>query len=390
MAQSILVWLLFEKDGAVLLGKRKAGREPFAGQWTLPGAVMPEHESADETLTRVAAQEFGVQVTGNDFFETLYVSEGGENYVTNIFRVIAHEGALRFRRDSDYEEVSWFSPVQLAGAAFLMPAPLRALLRAEDAPGGRGVPDNRAAWDAISHAYQQEHRLKTDAAHYGPRMPTENDLRLLGEVRGKRILEIGCGGGQCSIAFARQGAIATGIDQSSVQLDFARQLAVTEGVRVEFIEEDITTLPQVKNASQDAVFSACALGYVEDIPTCFAEVARVLRPGGLFVFSVGHPVRNMIADEDRFSIARPYWDGYQEWEWGAGSGVWLRDWSRTVEEWFGHLRGAGFTVDRIVEPRMLVDAHDESWDDTYPLEQGLVVPPTLIFKAVKGDSELHR
>ena len=163
------------------------------------------------------------------------------------------------------------------------------------------MPDNKASWDLISAMYQIEHRINTDAAHYGPRMPTENDLRLLGDVAGKRILEIGCGGGQCAIAFAKQGAIATGIDQSVMQLQYARGLAEEEGVRVEFIEGDITTLPQIKTASQDAVFSAYALGYVQDIETCFTEVARVLKPGGVFVFSAGHPVRGMMSDTDRLT-----------------------------------------------------------------------------------------
>ncbi len=85
--------------------------------------------------------------------------------------------------------------------------------------------DMRAAWNRTSAGYQRLHQIPTDAAHYGPWAPDESELRLLGDVRGKRILEIGCGGGQCSIAFARQGAIAVGIDLSDEQLAFASQLA---------------------------------------------------------------------------------------------------------------------------------------------------------------------
>ena len=49
-------------------------------------------------------------------------------------------------------------------------------------------------------------------------------------MRGRRILEVGCGGGQCSIAFAKQGAIAAGLDLSDAQLDHARSAAAAEGV----------------------------------------------------------------------------------------------------------------------------------------------------------------
>ena len=78
--------------------------------------------------------------------------------------------------------------------------------------------DNAAAWDRHSSAYQQGAALPTDVAHYGPDIPTETDLRLLGDLSRKRVLELGCGGAQCSIAFAKQGAIAIGVDFSAEQL----------------------------------------------------------------------------------------------------------------------------------------------------------------------------
>ena len=66
--------------------------------------------------------------------------------------------------------------------------------------------------------------LRPSVAHYGPDIPTEAELRLLGDLKGKKVLELGCGGAQCSIAFAKQGATAIGVDFSAAQLAFARQL----------------------------------------------------------------------------------------------------------------------------------------------------------------------
>ena len=54
--------------------------------------------------------------------------------------------------------------------------------------------DNAAAWDRHSSAYQQGAALPTDVANYGPDIPNESDLRLLGDLAGKRVLELGCGG----------------------------------------------------------------------------------------------------------------------------------------------------------------------------------------------------
>ena len=250
------------------------------------------------------------------------------------------------------------------------------------------APDNRAAWDRISAEYQDKHRLKTDTPHYGPRLPTEADLKLTGDVGGKHVLEIGCGGGQCAIAFARQGAFAAGIDQSAAQIEYARRLAAADGVTVEFHVGDAARLPQIASESQDVVFSAHALSYVEDIGSCFGEVARVLKTGGVFVFSTGHPLWHILSEDGSMRVERPYWGGFIDWEWGQeGSGVWMRSWDRNVETWFSLLRGAGFIVDRILEPKMLEQAHDESWDDSYALAQGLMVPNTIIFRALKPSTE---
>jgi SAM-dependent methyltransferase/ADP-ribose pyrophosphatase YjhB (NUDIX family) len=385
MAPSVLVWLLFEADGAVLLARRGAqGR--FAGQWQLPGDLVRADESAEEALRRFAHNELAVRVAGEAFAETLYLSDGGANCVTNVFKVVALSGQPRFRAGGAYAEMRWVARGQLVDtAAYPMPALLRGWLTgaALAGPGGLGAPDNRAGWDAIAAAYQAKHQLRTDTAHYGPRMPTEADLGLLGDLRGKRVLEVGCGGGQCSIAFARQGALATGIDAAANQIAYARALAVREGLEVALHEGDITLMPQVEKASQDTVFSAYALQYVEEIETCLSEVNRVLVPGGAFVFSVDHPAWQMMSEDDPYRVVRPYWDGYAEWEEALAPGVWLRAWYRSIERWFDLLRGAGFAVDRVLEPMMVAEVHDASWDETYSYERGRVIPSTLIFRAIK-------
>jgi len=144
--------------------------------------------------------------------------------------------------------------------------------------------DLRAAWNQIAASYQQRHAIPTDSAHYGPWAPPENQLRLLGDVKGLRILEVGCGGGQCSIAFAKQGAIAVGVDLSDAQLEHARKLATQEGVEVKFIQGTAEDLSAFNDQEWDIVFSAYAFQYVADMPRCLSECARVLRPQGRLVF----------------------------------------------------------------------------------------------------------
>src|SRR5438105_5606309 len=135
--------------------------------------------------------------------------------------------------------------------------------------------DNTAPWDRDSAGYQAGAQLPTDVAHYGPDIPTETEFRLLGDLKGKRVLELGCGGAQCSIAFAKQGAHAIGIDFSAEQLAFARRLCEREGVKVELRQGDLADLAYLRAESVDLVFSAYTFGYVQDLTRVFWQVHRV-------------------------------------------------------------------------------------------------------------------
>lgn len=144
-------------------------------------------------------------------------------------------------------------------------------------------------WNAASKGYQKDSNINTKNIHYGPFASNENKLRLLGKIKGKKILDIGCGGGQCSIVFAKQGAKCIGLDASKEQLKYAEYLAIKNKVSVKFIKHDIQTLKGFKSNTYDIVFSAYALQYVPDLIRCFIEISRVLKKNGLFVFSFGHP-----------------------------------------------------------------------------------------------------
>jgi ADP-ribose pyrophosphatase YjhB (NUDIX family) len=124
---SEMVWMLIENEGAVLLAQRKQESEVFAGRWTLPGDVQNEEESASDTLARVAAQDFGVELQGEEFVEKLYVSTGGRQHQIDVYRV-GFEGNPRFRESGPYEEVGWAEPAELDDLDIEIPAALREFL----------------------------------------------------------------------------------------------------------------------------------------------------------------------------------------------------------------------------------------------------------------------
>ncbi|MFX0121555.1 MAG: class I SAM-dependent methyltransferase [Promethearchaeota archaeon] len=149
---------------------------------------------------------------------------------------------------------------------------------------------NRESWNAISKSYQDEKRISLEDVHYGPVAPGERDLNLLGNVKGKKILELGCGGGQNSIVLTKWGAEVIGLDISEIQLEYAKKLAKKEGVKTKFVQGRMEDLGQFESNIFDIVISSHAIGYADDLRAVFKETARVLKPKGFLVFCFEHPI----------------------------------------------------------------------------------------------------
>jgi SAM-dependent methyltransferase len=239
--------------------------------------------------------------------------------------------------------------------------------------------DNAAAWDRHAAAYQAGARLPTDVAHYGPDIGTESDFRLLGDLKGKRVLELGCGGAQCSIAFAKQGATAIGIDFSSEMLAFAKRLCEREDVRVELRHGDVADLAFLRADSIDMAFSAYAFGYVQDLNRVFRQVHRVLKVGAPLVFSLPHPAYDMLDDDadQPLLVRRSYFDrspiDY------TFNGIAFTDYHHTLSDLFTSLTRASYRIDTVLEPEPVPGGpRSQFWRDTFRY-----VPRTLIIRARK-------
>ncbi|GAC1589659.1 MAG: class I SAM-dependent methyltransferase [Acidimicrobiales bacterium] len=242
------------------------------------------------------------------------------------------------------------------------------------------VTDNAAAWDHYSAEYQAAAHLPSDTVQYGPDLPNETDLHLLGDVKGKRVIELGCGGGQACIAFARQGASVTGVDFSAAQLAHARRLCDLETVKVELRQSDLADLAFLRSDSVDLVFSAGALGYVEDLPRVFRQVHRVLKVGAPLVFSMPHPASALIdADaDDALLIRRAYSDDTPLAE--PRGEISLSVYPHTFADIFMGLMRTSYRVETILEPEAVTSGPRSAfWRDAFRL-----VPRTIIIKARKA------
>lgn len=245
--------------------------------------------------------------------------------------------------------------------------------------------DTKRWWEGYSEAYQDRTQIPVDI-HYGPSSPNEDELNLLGDLEDRDVLEIGCGGAQCSVAFALRGARVTALDLSAEQLKFARALADRHQVEIDFVQHDMGDLEPIPSASKDIVFSAFALQFVADRTQTFREVRRVLRPAGVFVFSLDHPLFRKV-DRETLELVESYNETgpLVEDRGEFGQVMIYRD---NIAGLHQALVNAGLTVERIIEPDSRLRYSYDPWfgrRDEYVPKILDMVPPTIILKAVKRD-----
>jgi ubiquinone/menaquinone biosynthesis C-methylase UbiE len=96
---------------------------------------------------------------------------------------------------------------------------------------------------------------------------------------GKKVLEIGCGGGIDSAEFARNGALVTSTDFTEIGVRTTSELLKEAGLPVNAVQADATNL-QFEDETFDCVYSFGVLHHVPDIDKALSEIKRVLKPGG--------------------------------------------------------------------------------------------------------------
>jgi ubiquinone/menaquinone biosynthesis C-methylase UbiE len=221
----------------------------------------------------------------------------------------------------------------------------------------------------------------TDAARasavvYGAGVPTETDLKLLGHVEGKRVLDLGCGIGHNAVLLAQRGAKVIGVDPDARHLGVARERSEAAEVRVELHQSALADLPFLRSDSVDAAISVMALASAEDLARVFRQVHRVLKPEAPLVASFPHPAFAMFDPDgdDPTRSVRPY-DQSEPVRWDD-AGATVSDHPRTISEIFTTLHRASFNVDQILEPV-------SSGGGLGSLELMRTVPATLIVRARK-------
>lgn len=252
--------------------------------------------------------------------------------------------------------------------------------RSVDAAESRSA--NRLWWDADADDYHAEHGdfLGDDDFVWCPEGLREEHAGLLGDVRGKRVLEVGCGAASCARWLAGQGAEAVGLDISAGMLRHGVDAAKRSGTHVPLVQASADLLPFATDSFDMACSAFGGVPFVADVGAVFREVARVLRPGGKWVFAVTHPMRWIFPDDPGptgLTATNSYFDRtpYLEID-GDGRATYVEH-HRTLGDFVRALSGAGMRLTDLIEPEW-PEGHTQIWGQWSPL-RGRLFPGTAIF-----------
>jgi SAM-dependent methyltransferase len=234
---------------------------------------------------------------------------------------------------------------------------------------------NRVAWDAFADEYQAKHGAslaETAGLAWGTSRLPEAELRILGDVAGLDVLELGCGAAQWSIALARRGARTVGLDVSGRQLQHARRLMAEAAVDFPLVHAGAESVP-LPDRSFDIVFCDHGAMTFADPYRTVPEVARLLRPGGLFAFSHHSPIETICwpvgAERVGERLVLDYF-GMHRIDDGEDIAFQL-----PYGEWIRLFRANGFQVEDLIEPRPAPDAtstyrdaEELAWARRWPAE----------------------
>ena len=240
-------------------------------------------------------------------------------------------------------------------------------------------------WDRLHRARDARVGETGDLWHRALIDPTL--CRVLGPVRGLRVLEVACGNGYLARRFARDGAAeVVGVDRSPVAIRLAARRGRAAGSSARFEVGEATRL-RFAAGSFDLVVANMALMDIRDADRAISEAARVLAPGGRLVFSINHPCFDIdgrstwAVEQEMGPDGRPATtvfrkvSGYRRersvrvpWDVGPREVVRTPAYHRTLGTYSRYLRSAGFAIVRLEEPMPEAEMLAESPQGRYLAE----------------------
>ena len=236
-------------------------------------------------------------------------------------------------------------------------------------------------WASISEADMTTVALP----RYGFFTPTEDTLCLLGDVRGKNVLELACGGGESLVWMGEKGAREVwGLDISAAQIKRAEALLEKNGKKANLFVSPMELNPGLPHGHFDLIFSIYGIGWSMDLEKTVVHMAEYLKPGGRVVFTWDNPLMQCIVSEGgKYSLFRSYVEEEDILFSNNNETFHLHNWK--LSTYLNCLAKHGFLIEQVVEE----SEYDEKEADVfqegrfYSAGRARFLNPAFIVKARK-------
>ena len=211
------------------------------------------------------------------------------------------------------------------------------------------VAQNVERWTQANEEYTDARAAESwarDEPSWGIWQIPESELRILPDVRGLDVVELGCGTAYFSAWFAKAGARPVGVDPTPAQLATARRMQQETGIEFPLIEAVGEDVP-LPDASFDLVHSEYGASIWADPYKWIPEAARLLRPGGQLIFLCNSVISLlcMALEGETETLQRPQ-RGLHKIEWPDTKEV---EFHISHSDWIDLLNDNSFALERLVE-----------------------------------------
>lgn len=245
------------------------------------------------------------------------------------------------------------------------------------------VTDSTEAHQINNTFWSTTKNTKLDAVslpNWGRYAPSEEKLHLLGDLSGKRVLEIGCGRGHSLKYAADAGASGLwGLDLSAGQIEHAKNFLSKHGICASLICSPMEAECGLPTDYFDIVYSVYGIGWTTDLDSTLTHIHSYLKQGGSFVFGWSHPIHKCVSSENgRLVFSNSYFN--EQWYRADLDGSQIMLANRMMSTYINALADHGFVIERLVEEtdREKALAADEDFS-----RKALMLPAVFIIKARK-------
>lgn len=211
-------------------------------------------------------------------------------------------------------------------------------------------------WNQFAESFTEKYDEQGDLHHQVLLNPAI--FSLIEEVEGQNFLDAGCGEGYLSRMLAQKGAFVTAVDYSQKMLEIARDRTQNEK-NIQYRYGNCENLDFLIKEVFDCIIANMVLQDLENYKAAIREMFRLLKPNGIFIFSILHPcfvtpnsgwLRNEQLDQQFWKVQRYFYEGVYDQKLPLDADEKIVFYHRTLTSYMKAIIQAGFKVEEVIEP----------------------------------------